>query len=118
MRKTTLPVIFLVLIAVFTLLSSLVIVNADEYLIVTQFGRIVSVHGEPGPQLKIPFIQNAQSIPKKKMPIAVVGRSAIITSSMMRDTLEFACACGLELRMKCSAVSFGFIVFSLDHLTT
>ena len=57
-------------------------------------------------------------IPKKKMPIAVVGRSAIITSSMMRDTLEFACACGLELRMKCSAVSFGFIVFSLDHLTT
>ncbi len=67
MRKKAVPFILVLILALFTLLSSVVIVNADEYMIVTQFGRVVSVHAEPGPQLKIPFIQIAQSIPKKKM---------------------------------------------------
>jgi len=37
--------------------------------------------------------------PKYQMPIAVVGSSARMTSSMMRETEMRACACGLELRM-------------------
>ena len=38
-------------------------------------------------------------IPKNQMPIAVVGSSAMMTSSIMRDTLAFECACGEELKM-------------------
>ena len=38
-------------------------------------------------------------IPKKKIPAAVVGRSAIMTSSMILRTDEFACVCGDELSM-------------------
>jgi hypothetical protein len=49
-------------------------------------------------------------IPKNQMPAAVVGRSAIMTSSIIPDTLAREWACGLELRMKCGAESFGFIV--------
>ena len=38
-------------------------------------------------------------IPKKRIPIAVVGRSAMMTSSISRLTLTSACACGELDRM-------------------
>ena len=44
-------------------------------------------------------IVHTAGIPKNQMPAAVVGRSAIITSSMMRETLACECVCGEELRM-------------------
>ena len=44
------------------------------------------------------MVQTA-GMPKKNMPAAVVGRSAMMTSSIMRDTLQCECACGDELSM-------------------
>jgi hypothetical protein len=44
------------------------------------------------------IVQTA-GIPKKKTPAAVVGRSAMTTSSIILLTLARECACGDELRM-------------------
>ena len=46
------------------------------------------------------MVQTA-GMPKNQMPAAVVGNRAIMTSSMMPDTLDFACVWGDELSMKC-----------------
>ena len=66
MKRRT-PVILLVIIALFLLVQSVVIVHAYEYKVITQFGSVVNVYETPGPHLKIPFVQTAQGIPKKKM---------------------------------------------------
>ncbi len=57
MRKTTLllPVLFIVAI---TLLSSIFIVDEREKVLVLQFGKVVSVKNEPGIAFKIPLIQD------------------------------------------------------------
>jgi hypothetical protein len=39
-------------------------------------------------------IVHTAGIPKNHMPAKVVGKSAMTTSSMMRETLEFACVWG------------------------
>ena len=49
-------------------------------------------------ETQVAIVQTA-GIPKNQMPAAVVGKSAMITSSMMRDTLARPCACGDELSM-------------------
>ena len=49
-------------------------------------------------ETQVAIVQTA-GIPKNQMPAAVVGRSAMITSSIIRDTLARPCACGDELSM-------------------
>ena len=63
--KGTLLILFVV--AVFLFLNALVITHAGEYKLIKQFGRVVAVVSEPGPSFKVPFIQEAQSIPKQRM---------------------------------------------------
>lgn len=66
MKKTVIiiPVMILCLILVS---SSLVVTDPDEYTLIKQFGRVVSVKSEPGASFKVPFVQTTQSIPKHKM---------------------------------------------------
>lgn len=47
--------------------SSVVTTTANEYKLITQFGQVVRIESEPGPSLKIPFIQSTISVPKHKM---------------------------------------------------
>lgn len=49
------------------LISSVVTTGCREYKLITQFGEVVRVQSDPGPSLKIPFIQSSISIPKYKM---------------------------------------------------
>ncbi|MFC0522361.1 protease modulator HflC [Pontibacillus salicampi] len=55
---------FIVLIGI--LLNSMMIVKEGEYKVVRQFGEVVSIKDKPGLQFKIPFIQSATTLPKKK----------------------------------------------------
>ena len=58
-------ILLFVLILAFVLVeSSFVVTHADEYMIVQQFGRIVSIRAEPGLSFRIPFVQTQRSIPK------------------------------------------------------
>lgn len=54
-----------VVIAVILLFSSIYIVNRTEQVVVTQFGKPVTVEKEEGPHFKIPFIQSVNRIEKR-----------------------------------------------------
>ena len=48
-------------------LNAVVTTSAREYKLITQFGQVVRIQDQPGPSIKIPFIQTTLSIPKYKM---------------------------------------------------
>ena len=48
-------------------LNAVVTTSASEYKLITQFGQVVRIQDQPGPSIKIPFIQTTLSIPKYKM---------------------------------------------------
>ena len=48
-------------------LNGVVTTPAREYKLITQFGQVVRIQDQPGPSIKIPFIQTTLSIPKYKM---------------------------------------------------
>lgn len=64
--------------AVIVLGSSLVVTYPDEYMLVKQFGEIVKVVKEPGVSLKVPFIQEANSVPKQ-LQLYDIPESDVIT---------------------------------------
>lgn len=66
-KNLPLKVVLVVLAALFLLRASIVETYNNEYVLIKQFGKVVRVVSEPGLSLKIPFIQNTQSIPKYKM---------------------------------------------------
>lgn len=67
--------------------NSLVITKQNEYTVIKQFGAVVDVKSQPGPTLKIPFIQSTQTIPNTLM-LYDLAVSDVITSdkkSMIAD---------------------------------
>lgn len=70
--------IVIVLAAVVMLFSSLVITYPDEYKLIKQFGEIVRVVEEPGVTVKIPFVQDAASVPKQ-LQLYDIPKSDVIT---------------------------------------
>ena len=56
--------LFLVLIVACVLYSnSFVVTKPNQYTMIQQFGKVVAVRDEPGLSFKIPFVQNAKTIP-------------------------------------------------------
>ena len=51
--------------AVVLLGSSIVVTEKDEYKLIRQFGKVVSVVDEEGISFKVPFVQEALTLPKK-----------------------------------------------------
>ena len=69
------------------LFGSLFTVREDEYAVVTKFGKIVTVHDQAGLKLKIPFVEQVRSVPKK-IQIYDLAPSDVITKdkkSMIAD---------------------------------
>lgn len=67
--------------------NSLVVTRQNEYTVIKQFGAVIRVVDQPGPSLKIPFIQTTQSIPNTLM-LYDLAVSDVITSdkkSMIAD---------------------------------
>lgn len=60
----TLTIIFALLVIVFI---NLFIVKENEYRVVRQFGEIKRIVQEPGINIKIPFIQSVETLPKSQM---------------------------------------------------
>lgn len=66
MKKTSKIIIGIIAVAaLIALSSSLVVTNEDEYKLIRQFGKINRVIEEPGLSFKIPFLETADSLPKK-----------------------------------------------------
>ncbi|MBQ1398677.1 MAG: hypothetical protein IIY89_09285 [Clostridia bacterium] len=65
--RRVLIIVLAVVLALVFLTGSLVVTRQDEYTVIKQFGAVVRVIDQPGPSLKIPFIQTTQRIPKTLM---------------------------------------------------
>ena len=71
--------VFLILIPFLMLfLSSIYIVKINQYVVVKQFGKIISIQNKQGLYFKLPFIQNTQKI-DGTMKLYDVAKSDVIT---------------------------------------
>lgn len=61
--KRLIPLLVILLVAGILFNNAFVVTKPNEYMMIQQFGKVVDVKAEPGLSLKIPFIQNAKSIP-------------------------------------------------------
>lgn len=60
--------IVLVLIVALVLFSSMTyVVNQGEFAVVKQFGKVVSIHDEPGLKFRIPLVQSVETLPNKEL---------------------------------------------------
>lgn len=61
--KRLIPLLLILLVAGIFYNNAFVVTKPNEYMMIQQFGKVVDVKDEPGLSFKIPFIQNAKSIP-------------------------------------------------------
>ena len=76
MRKNAFILLLVLLLG--TCLSSLVVTYPNEYKLVKQFGEIVRVTDTPGISFKVPFIQEADTLPKS-LQLYDIPKSDVIT---------------------------------------
>lgn len=62
-----LPIILVIILIGIFVTNNLYVVNADEYVIVRQFGEIVKIEDLPGLKFKLPFVQTITKLPKKTL---------------------------------------------------
>lgn len=77
--KGFLIVIGIILIAIFIFNTITYVTMEDEYSIVKQFGEIVNIRDSAGLDVKIPFIQSVNKVPKSKQ-LYDIPKSEVITS--------------------------------------
>lgn len=65
MKKTIskVTIVLLVLVALVVLGSSLVVTHPNEFSVIRQFGKVVSVRDVPGLSFRMPFVQNVAKVP-------------------------------------------------------
>lgn len=78
-RFGIIPVVFILVAAVFLLLNSMVITKENQYKLIRQFGRVERVQTQAGLSFKIPFIESVDTIPKELL-IYDLPASDVITS--------------------------------------
>jgi len=62
LKKWIIPILVVVILA--TAASSLVVTNQNEYTVIRQFGKVVSIRDTAGVSFRIPLIQDVQKLPK------------------------------------------------------
>lgn len=65
--KTLIIVFAVILVGVIAWCSTAFTVNSDEYAVVKQFGKVVTIHEETGLKFKVPFVQSVDKLPKKQL---------------------------------------------------
>ena len=63
--KTLTLVVVLVLVGIILASSCMFTVNRDEFAVVKQFGKVVTIYEEAGLKVKMPFIQSVDKLPNK-----------------------------------------------------
>lgn len=59
--------VFFLLAAILVSVNSLVVTQANEYVMIKQFGKVTRVESSAGLTFRIPFLQSVQRVPKYKM---------------------------------------------------
>lgn len=65
--KRLIIVAVIILVAIIGFSSVTFTVNSDEYAVVKQFGKVVSIHNDTGLKFKAPFVQSVEKLPKKQL---------------------------------------------------
>ena len=65
--KTLIIVAAIFLVALVAWSSCTYTVNSDEYAVVKQFGKVVSIQDTTGLKFKAPFVQSVEKLPKKQL---------------------------------------------------
>ena len=65
--KTAVIVVAIILVALVVWSSCTYTVNSDEYVVVKQFGKVVSIQDTTGLKFKTPFVQSVEKLPKKQL---------------------------------------------------
>lgn len=65
--KRLVIVLAIIVVAIIGISSSTFTVNRDEYAVVKQFGKVVTIYEEAGLKFKIPFVQSVEKLPKKQL---------------------------------------------------
>ena len=76
--KILLVVIAVFLIGILVASNSMFTVNRDEFAVVKQFGKVVTIHEDAGLKFKTPFIQSVDKLPNKVL-IYDLPASEVIT---------------------------------------
>ena len=77
-KKAKISLVVILVLAVIVLFASLYTVRQNSYVVIRQFGKIVQVNENPGLALKIPFIQESQTI-TKAIQLSDIAPSDVIT---------------------------------------
>lgn len=73
------PVVILIIAALFVLMNSMVITRENQFKLIRQFGRVERVQTRAGLSFKIPFVESVDTIPKELL-IYDLPASDVITS--------------------------------------
>ena len=65
--KRLIIVLAIVVVAIIGISASTFTVNSDEYAVVKQFGKVVTIYEDTGLKFKIPFVQSVEKLPKKQL---------------------------------------------------
>ena len=65
--KRIIVIAVIVLVAIIGFSAITFTVNSDEYAVVKQFGKVVSIHNDTGLKFKAPFVQSVEKLPKKQL---------------------------------------------------
>lgn len=71
-------ILVVIALALIALANSVFTVRMHEYAVVTQFGRIITVHDAPGLKFKMPFVNNVNYLPKA-VQVYDISPSDVIT---------------------------------------
>lgn len=63
-KKSLITVIVLIILVYAAFSASYIVTKPNEYTVIRQFGKVVSIRDEAGLSLKIPFIQTSETLPK------------------------------------------------------
>lgn len=78
-KFSMIPVVIVIIAALFVLLNSLVITKENQFKLIRQFGRVERVQTRAGLSFKIPFVESVDTIPKELL-IYDLPASDVITS--------------------------------------
>ena len=78
-KFSMIPVVIVIIAALFVLVNSLVITKENQFKLIRQFGRVERVQTRAGLSFKIPFVESVDTIPKELL-IYDLPASDVITS--------------------------------------
>ncbi len=114
--KKIIPIVLLLLVVIVGS-SCFVVTNENEYSLIRQFGKIVSVESEAGVTFRIPFIQSVDKLPKEIL-LYDLSPSDVITSDKKTMICNSYVLWRITDPLKFAQTLNGSITYAEDRLNT